>query len=235
MNTTNPSDWINVFLYGIYPYIALTVCVFGCWARFDLSQYTWKTGSSQMLQPKGMRMASNLFHVGILIILLGHFFGMFTPHAVYSVFITAPQKQVLAMAAGGIAGLICLVGLVMLIIRRFTDPRVSHTSSFGDKLLLLVLLAQLILGLCTIVVSTSHLDGVMMMNLASWAQNLAILRPVYAASLVEQVGLVYKLHMFLGTTLILLVPFTRLVHIISAPIWYLSRRYQVVRRKTAQA
>ncbi len=234
MNTLTPEGWLNVFLFGIYPYIALTVCILGCWARFDLSQYTWKTGSSQMLQPKNMRVASNLFHIGILVVLLGHFFGMFTPHAVYSVFITAPHKQILAMLVGGIAGVVCLFGLVMLIIRRFSDPRVSHTSSFGDKMLLLILLAQLLLGLGTIFVSLDHMDGVMMMNLASWAQNLAILRPVYAASLVEQAGIVYKLHMFLGTTLILLVPFTRLIHIISAPIWYLGRRYQIVRQKTAQ-
>lgn len=234
MNTLTPEGWLNVFLFGIYPYIALTVCILGCWARFDLSQYTWKTGSSQMLQPKNMRVASNLFHIGILVVLLGHLFGMFTPHVVYSVFITAPHKQILAMLVGGIAGVVCLFGLVMLIIRRFSDPRVSHTSSFGDKMLLLILLAQLLLGLGTIFVSLDHMDGVMMMNLASWAQNLAILRPVYAASLVEQAGIVYKLHMFLGTTLILLVPFTRLIHIISAPVWYLGRRYQIVRQKTAQ-
>lgn len=234
MNTLTPEGWLNVFLFGIYPYIALTVCILGCWARFDLSQYTWKTGSSQMLQPKNMRVASNLFHIGILVVLLGHFFGMFTPHAVYSVFLTAPHKQILAMLVGGIAGVVCLFGLVMLIIRRFSDPRVSHTSSFGDKMLLLILLAQLLLGLGTIFVSLDHMDGVMMINLASWAQNLAILRPVYAASLVEQAGIVYKLHMFLGTTLILLVPFTRLIHIISAPVWYLGRRYQIVRQKTAQ-
>ena len=234
MNTLTPEGWLNVFLFGIYPYIALTVCILGCWARFDLSPYTWKTGSSQMLQPKNMRVASNLFHIGILVVLLGHLFGMFTPHAVYSVFITAPHKQILAMLVGGIAGVVCLFGLVMLIIRRFSDPRVSHTSSFGDKMLLLILLAQLLLGLGTIFVSLDHMDGVMMMNLASWAQNLAILRPVYAASLVEQAGIVYKLHMFLGTTLILLVPFTRLIHIISAPVWYLGRRYQIVRQKTAQ-
>lgn len=187
-----------------------------------------------MLQPRNMRVASNLFHIGILIVLLGHLFGMFTPHAVYEHFITAPQKQIMAMVVGGVAGVVCLFGLIMLIIRRFSDPRISHTSTFGDKALLIILLVQLLLGLGTIFVSMDHMDGVMMMNLASWAQNLAILRPVYAASLVEQAGIVYKLHMFLGTTLILLVPFTRLIHIISAPIWYLGRRYQIVRQKSAQ-
>lgn len=79
MNTTNPEDWLHVFLFGIYPYIALTVCIFGCWARFDLSQYTWRAGSSQMLSDKGMRLASNLFHIGIIVVLLGHFLACLPP------------------------------------------------------------------------------------------------------------------------------------------------------------
>lgn len=187
-----------------------------------------------MLSDKGMQLASNLFHVGIITVLLGHFFGMFTPHFVYEHFISAAHKQLVAVIVGGIAGVVCLVGLLMLIARRFTNPRVSHTSSFSDKMLLVILLVQLLMGLGTIWYYPQHKDGALMLSLASWAQNLAILRPVYAASLVEDAGLIYKMHMFLGTTLILLVPFTRLIHIISAPIWYLGRRYQIVRQKTAQ-
>lgn len=234
ITTTTPENWLHVFLFGIYPYIALTVFVIGTWARFDLSQYTWRAGSSQMLNDKGMRVASNLFHIGIIVVLLGHFFGLLTPHFVYERIITAPQKQLLAVIVGGIAGVMCLVGLLMLIWRRFTDPRVSHTSTFSDKMLLVIILVQLLMGLATIWYYPEHKDGALMLSLAGWAQNLAILRPVYAASLVEDAGLIYKLHMFLGTTLILLVPFTRLIHIISAPIWYLGRNYQIVRQKKAQ-
>lgn len=227
----NAQNWIHIFLFGIYPYIALTVCVLGCWARFDLSQYTWRAGSSQMLADRHMRIASNLFHVGILTVLLGHFFGMFTPHFIYEHFISAPQKQLVAVIVGGLAGVMCLIGLLMLIWRRFTNPRVSHTSSFNDKLLLIILLAQLLMGLGTILHYPEHKDGELMLSLASWAQNLAILHPLTAAAQVEDAGLIYKLHMVLGTTLILLVPFTRLIHIISAPVWYLGRRYQIVRQR----
>ncbi|ELA09016.1 nitrate reductase gamma subunit NarI [Moraxella macacae 0408225] len=234
MNTMIAENWWHVFLFGIYPYIALTVCVLGCVARFDLSQYTWRAGSSQMLSDNYMRTASNLFHIGIIVVLLGHFFGMFTPHFVYERFISAPQKQLVAVIVGGIAGILCLIGLIMLIWRRFTNPRISHTSTFADKMLLVVILVQLLMGLGTIWSYPHHKDGQLMLSLAGWAQSLAILRPVYAASLVENAGLIYKMHMFLGTTLILLVPFTRLIHIISAPIWYLGRRYQIVRQKTSQ-
>ncbi|MAB99880.1 MAG: respiratory nitrate reductase subunit gamma [Pseudomonadaceae bacterium] len=221
----------NLLLFGVYPYVALAICLIGSWARFDLSQYTWKTGSSQMLSNKGMRMASNMFHVGVLFVLLGHFVGLLTPPALYHHVISTENKQLLAMVSGGIFGVICLVGLLMLIHRRLTDPRVRASSSFSDVMILLVLLAQLLLGLGTIFASTAHLDGSVMILLGNWAQALVTLQPMVAAENIAGVGLVYKLHVFLGMTLFVLFPFTRLVHMVSAPIWYLGRRYQIVRQK----
>lgn len=222
---------LNFMLFGVYPYVALAICLIGSWARFDLSQYTWKTGSSQMLSNKGMRVASNMFHVGILFILAGHFVGLLTPHAVYHHVISTENKQLLAMVSGGFFGVICLIGLLMLIVRRMTDPRVRASSSASDILILWVLLAQLCLGLLTIVASTQHLDGSVMVMLGNWAQHLVILQPTVAAESIAPVGLVYKLHVFLGLTLFVLFPFTRLVHMVSAPVWYLGRRYQIVRQK----
>mgnify|MGYP003418777286 FL=1 len=222
---------LNFMLFGVYPYVALAICLVGSWARFDLSQYTWKTGSSQMLSNKGMRVASNMFHVGILFILAGHFVGLLTPHEVYHHVISTENKQLVAMVSGGVFGVICLVGLLMLIVRRMTDPRVRASSSASDILILWVLLAQLCLGLLTIVASTQHLDGSVMVMLGNWAQHLVILQPTVAAEAIAPVGLVYKLHVFLGLTLFVLFPFTRLVHMVSAPVWYLGRRYQIVRQK----
>jgi nitrate reductase gamma subunit len=224
------SKW-NLLAFGVYPYMALAVCLIGSWARFDLSQYTWKAGSSQMLSNKGMRLASNLFHIGVLFVLAGHFVGLLTPAAIYHTVISTENKQLLAMVSGGIFGGLCLIGLLMLIHRRLTDPRVRATSSVSDILILLVLLAQLVLGLLTIVASTQHLDGSVMVLLAEWAQNTVLLRPEEAAAAIAPVSLVYKLHVFLGLTLFVLFPFTRLVHVVSAPIWYLGRRYQIVRQK----
>ena len=225
-------NWLQVFVFGIYPYIALAVCIIGTWARFDLSQYSWKTGSSQMLNDKGMRLASNMFHIGIIGILCGHLVGMMTPHTIYHHFISSEQKQLLAMVAGGIMGVICWIGLIILLVRRFTDPRISHTSSFADKLVLLILFIQLNLGLGTIFASTAHMDGSIMVALSNWAQNITIFRPVQALSNMQGIGLIYQLHIALGITIILIFPFTRLVHIISAPIWYLGRNYQIVRQRT---
>ena len=222
---------LNLLLFGVYPYIALAICLIGSWARFDLAQYTWKTGSSQMLDPKGMRVASNLFHVGILFVLAGHFVGLLTPAAVYHHVISTENKQLLAMVSGGFFGILCLIGLLMLIQRRFSNPRVRASSSTSDHLILIVLLVQLLLGLLTIVASTGHMDGSVMVMLGNWAQAVVTLQPVVAAEAIAPVSLVYKLHVLLGVTLFVLFPFTRLVHIVSAPVWYLGRRYQIVRVK----
>ena len=241
MNIADPSvqslanlSWLQIFLFGVYPYIALTIAIIGTWVRFDLSQYSWKSGSTQMLRTKNMRLASNLFHVGIIVVLLGHLFGMLTPHFLYDRFISAGHKQILAVVVGGIAGVFCWFGLVMLMWRRFTDDRISNTSSFSDKLVLVLLFIQLNLGLISIFTSVKHLDGYTMMNLAGWAQDITILRPWQAAARIEQTDLIYQLHMALGITLIAIFPFTRLIHIISAPIWYFGRRYQMVREKRSQ-
>ncbi len=221
----------NLLMFGVYPYVALAICLIGSWARFDLSQYTWRAGSSQMLDNKGMRLASNLFHVGIIFILAGHFVGLLTPHAIYGSVISTENKQLLAMVSGGFFGILCLIGLVMLIKRRLNNPRIRASSSTSDIMILFVLLAQLVLGLMTIFASTQHMDGSVMVMLGNWAQSIVTLQPVQAATSIAPVGLVYKLHVFLGMTLFVLFPFTRLVHIVSAPIWYLGRRYQIVRQK----
>ncbi|HUE92217.1 respiratory nitrate reductase subunit gamma [Pseudomonas sp.] len=227
---------INLLAFGVYPYIALAICIIGSWARFDLSQYSWKAGSSQIFarsaaEQRYMRIASNLFHVGVLFVLAGHFVGLLMPEALYHSVISTQNKQLLAMVSGGFFGGLCLIGLLMLLKRRLSDPRVRASSSTSDMLVLVVLLAQLLLGLATIFASASHMDGSVMVMLANWAQYTVTLQPVAAAASIAPVALVYKLHVFLGLTLFVLFPFTRLVHIVSAPVWYLGRRYQIVRQK----
>jgi nitrate reductase gamma subunit len=226
----------NTILFGLYPYVAAMVCLVGCWARYDREQYSWKAGSSQIFRTKGMRIASISFHVGILFVLAGHFVGLLMPESLYHHVISTPNKQLLAMVSGGLFGAICFVGMTMLIVRRFTDERVKASSSFSDNSVLVLLYIQLILGLSTIFASSHHMDGSVMVMLADWAQSIVLFRPMEAAVSIAPVGLVYKLHVFLGITLFLIFPFTRLVHIISgvaAPVKYLLRNYQIVRQKRA--
>ncbi len=224
----------NFLFFGAYPYIAIAVLIIGSWARYDNDQYTWKAGSTQVLHDKGMRIASNLFHIGVLFIIFGHFIGLLLPEAIYHYVISTPAKQLLAMVSGGFFGILAFIGLTMLIKRRFTDDRVRANGSRADQLVLLMLYAQLILGLLSIFVSAGHMDGSVMVLLATWAQSIVTFQPAAAAEAVAGVNIIYKLHIFLGMTLFVVFPFTRLVHIISgfaAPVKYLVRNYQIVRSK----
>ena len=225
-------DYFNTFLFGIYPYVALGVFFLGSLIRFDREQYTWRSGSSQLLRARQLRWGSNLFHIGVLFLLFGHTVGMLTPHWAYQHLMTASAKQILAMVSGGIAGALALVGLTILLHRRLADARIRVTSSKMDILLLFLLWAQLALGMATIPLSGQHLDGSMMLLLAEWAQRIVTFRGG-AADLVAEAPWVFKLHMFLGLTLFLIFPFSRLVHIWSglASLAYLGRAYQIVRSR----
>ena len=139
---------INHALFGWYPYLCLIVFLVGSLVRFDREQYTWRTGSSQLLRRRQLMWGSNLFHVGILVIFFGHFGGLLTPIWVFDMLgVPHGLKQMTAIVAGGIAGVACFIGLTLLVHRRLFDPRIRKTSSFGDIAILLMLYAQLILGL----------------------------------------------------------------------------------------
>lgn len=231
-------DYLNQFFFGYYPYVCLAVFFIGSILRFEHGQYSWRSGSSQILRRKQLVAGSVLFHVGILIIFAGHFVGLLTPIAVFDALgVSHGAKQMLAIVAGGIAGLICLAGIALLTHRRLFDPRIRATSSFGDTAILLILFAQLLIGLGTIPVSMGHLDGHEMTKFMEWAQRIWTFR-AGAADLVADAHPIFKAHLTLGLTIFLVFPFTRLVHIFSAPVWYLGRRgYQLVRtkRKVASA
>ena len=223
-------DTINHIVFGWYPYGCLTVFLLGSLLRFDREQYTWKTGSSQLLRRRQLMWGSNLFHIGILVLFIGHFVGLLTPIWVFDlVGISHGSKQVMAIVVGGIAGILCLIGIALLTQRRLFDDRIRSNSSFGDIAILLLLFAQLLLGLVTIPVSMGHLDGHEMVKFMDWVQGILLLR-ADAWMLVADAHPLFKAHLFLGLTIFLVFPFTRLVHVWSAPVWYLGRRgYQVVR------
>jgi nitrate reductase gamma subunit len=217
-------------LFGVYPYIALSVFLIGSLIRFDTDQYGWRSKSSQLLRRKQLVVGSVLFHVGILGILGGHAVGLLTPVAIFEFLgISHTFKQMMAIVVGGICGTACFIGLAMLLHRRLFDSRIRKTSSVSDIAVLLILFLQLSLGMATIPLSLGHLDGHMMVQFMNYVQGVVGLRPQPA--LIAGVPLVFKLHMFLGFTIFLIFPFTRLVHVWSAPVGYLFRNYQVVRTK----
>ena len=224
-------DAIFHILFVWYPYVALTAFLLGSLIRFDREQYSWRASSSQILRKRQLAWGSNLFHIGVLFLFFGHAAGLLTPKFIYTLFITVEQKQLIAVIAGGIAGLICFIGLTLLLHRRLYDPRIRVTSTYMDLAVLMILWVQLSLGLLTLPFSLAHSDGSTMLVLAHWAQGILTLQPVDAKTL-QGLSFPYLAHLVLGMTIFLIFPFSRLVHVWSAPVWYLGRRgYQVVRSR----
>jgi len=229
------SSYLNTLFFGIYPYVALAVLILGTIVRYDPEPYTWRSGSSQLLRRKQLVWGSVLFHVGVLVIFFGHLIGLLTPIAFFdAIGISHGAKQLLAIIAGGSAGVIAIIGATMLVHRLIFDAGVRAASNTSDTLTIVLLWIQLALGLATIPISMQHLDGAEMVRFMNWAQGIFTFR-ADAASHVEHASPVFKAHLFLGLTILLLFPFTRLVHMLSAPVRYLWRPgYQVVRTRSAR-
>lgn len=227
------TEYLEQFLFGIYPYLCLAVFLLGSLIRFDRDQYTWKSDSSQMLRTGQLRWGSNLFHIGILMLFFGHLVGLLTPKDLYhAVGLSTAAKQMLAIIAGGVFGTMCLVGLVLLVHRRLAEPRIRATSTRMDIFILLWILVTLLLGLASIFWSLGHRDGGVMVLLGEWAQRIVTFRGD-AAEFLRGVDWIYKVHLFFGLTMFLLFPFSRLVHVWSgfAAVGYLTRAYQIVRTR----
>jgi nitrate reductase gamma subunit len=226
-------NYLHQFLFGIYPYIALAIFFLGSLIRFDREQYTWKSESTQTLHTGVLRLASPLFHVGVLGLFFGHAAGLLTPVWVWDTLgVSHGAKQLVAMVAGGVMGALTLVGLLLLLARRLSNERLRHATTLKDKVVLLWILATLLLGLSSIFASASHLDGHMMVQLMSWAQQVLTFRGD-AAGFIADAPLVFKLHLFMGMSLFAIFPFTRLVHVWSGfgALGYLGRAWQLVRAR----
>lgn len=224
---------LHQIIFGVYPYLALATFALGSWIRFDHEQYTWKSDSSQLLSKRNMRLASNFFHIGIIGIFFGHLVGLLTPHQVFlSLGVSDMAHQGIAIFAGGIFGLMTLFGGLILWLRRLTNARVRAASRWIDINILGWLLLTALMGFSTIFWSLGHAehgDATVMIRLAEWVQSIVTLQP--NPDLIREVDTVFKIHIFLGLSVFLFFPFTRLVHIWSAPVGYLFRAYQIVRAK----
>jgi nitrate reductase gamma subunit len=224
--------WLDTLLFGIYPYICLAVFFIGSWVRFDRDQYTWKSDSSQLLRTGSCAGAATCSTAACCSCSSATPWACSRRTSCMKPFISAGNKQVMAMVSGGIAGLLGFVGVSVLLHRRLSDPRIRATSKTSDIVLLLLLWLQLALGLATIPLSAQHLDGSMMMNLAEWAQRIVTFR-TGGVELLADAGWIFKAHMALGMSIFLIFPFTRLVHVWSGfgTLAYVLRPYQLVRAR----
>ncbi|GLQ95632.1 respiratory nitrate reductase subunit gamma [Dyella mobilis] len=228
----NATTGLQLFLFGIYPYICLSVLLLGSLVRFDREPYTWKSDSSQLLRAGALRIGSNLFHYGILVVVMGHFLGFLMPHWAIDWALNPSQHQLLAMVGGGVAGVVAIIGLSMLIYRRIADPRIRRNSRKWDFTIVFMLWLQLLLGLITVPLSAQHVDGAEFEILTTYVKGIVTFQSG-VAGLLLQVPWVYRVHILLGFTIFLVSPFTRMVHIWSGvgTLAYLFRPYQLVRTR----
>ncbi|MBN9406367.1 MAG: respiratory nitrate reductase subunit gamma [Burkholderiales bacterium] len=223
---------LNAFLFGLYPYICLVVLLVGSLVRFDREPYSWKSDSSQILRNGQLKLGSNLFHYGVLMVILGHFVGFLMPEPLVMWMMSPAQHQLLAMVVGGISGLVALIGATLLVHRRLSDERIRGNSRRWDIAVIAMLWLQLALGVATVALSARHMDGVLFERLVAYVKGVVLLRGDNAL-LMQGVPWVYQLHILLGFTIFLVSPFTRMVHIWSGvgTLAYLVRPHQIVRRR----
>ncbi|AXX29436.1 respiratory nitrate reductase subunit gamma [Actinosynnema pretiosum subsp. pretiosum] len=223
---------MNTLLWVVFPYAALTVFVVGHVWRWRSDQFGWTTRTTQLLERRWLRWGSPLFHLGAFAAIGGHAMGLLVPKAVTEfVGITEHLYHLMAVGAGSVAAVMLVVGLGLLIARRVLEPRINRTTTKSDKALFTVLGFVVAMGVTATVVEQLFKGGYDYRETISvWFRGLFALNP--DPLLMVDVPLVFQLHALSAFLLFAIWPFTRLVHVWSAPIAYLWRPYVVYRRRS---
>ncbi len=226
--------WINYFLFGIYPYIVLAVFIGASLLRFAYAPLTWKSSSSEIFEKQQLKVASNLFHIGIIALFFGHLGGLLTPHYIFGLLgLTDKTHQIVEIYAGTLSGIVCIIGAFLLIIRRFFSEYIFSTSTIMDLIVLLWIFLTVAAGLMSIPYSyLLDKNGDWLVNFANYAQHIVLFKPG-AVNYLNGIPFIYKLHIFMGLTLFLMLPFSRLVHIFSGSLIFFAypfRSRQILRK-----
>jgi nitrate reductase gamma subunit len=225
-----PVSSADTILWVAVPYICLAVFVVGHVWRYRYDKFGWTTRSSQMYESRLLRLGSPLFHFGILFVLMGHVMGLGVPKSwTEAVGASEGTYHVLAVGVGSIAGFCTLVGMGILIYRRRTVGPVFTATTKMDKLMYLVLATVIVLGLLNTAVANifEHYDY--REGVSVWFRGIFALNPRPELMAAAPIG--FKLHGLAAFLLFALWPFTRLVHVFSAPLGYLTRPYIVYRSR----
>ncbi|EPH45270.1 respiratory nitrate reductase subunit gamma [Streptomyces aurantiacus] len=224
---------MDTFLWGVLPYVALVLLIAGTLWRYRYDKFGWTTRSSQIYESRLLNLASPAFHYGILFVLVGHLMGLFVPESwTNAVGLKERAYHLLSLYGGTAAGVLAVAGIALLLYRRRTNTPVFRATTRNDKLMYAVLLAAVVMGMWAKLTNSSPSSGYdYRETIAPWARSVFTLRPDIAA--MEGVPLTYRIHAVVGLALIALVPFTRLVHMFSAPVQYLFRPYVVYRSRGA--
>jgi nitrate reductase gamma subunit len=221
---------MNAFLFVVVPYVCLTTFVVGHVWRYRYDKFGWTTRSSQLYERRLLRIGSPLFHFGMLGVIIGHVIGLGIPKSwTEASGISEGVYHFLAFSIGGVAGVATVAGLVILIYRRRTVGPVFSATTRMDKVMYVFLAAVILLGLFNTVAANiySHYDY--REGVSIWFRGLFWfnLQP----ELMAEAPLGFQLHALVAMALFALWPFTRLVHVFSAPVGYLTRPYIVYRSR----
>ncbi|AYG80591.1 Nitrate reductase-like protein NarX [Streptomyces hundungensis] len=223
---------MELLLWGVLPYVSIALLIAGvCWrARFD--RFGWTTHSSQVHESKLLRIGSPLFHFGMAFVVLGHVVGLLIPRSwTDAVGVGDHTYHLVAVSTGAVAGLAAAAGVGLLVWRRFTVPAVRRATLRGDRLMYAFLLGAMTLGLAATILNSTGATGDYNYRegISIWFRSLFTFRPDH--HLMGAAPLAFQLHILFGFILFALIPYSRLVHMFSAPVRYLFRPYVVYRRR----
>ena len=221
---------MTLFLFAVFPYLAIGVFVVGIIWRYRYDKFGWTTRSSQLYESKLLRIGSPLFHYGILLAVLGHAMGLVIPKAWTDALVPEEVYHATAVGGGMTAGIMIVVGFVILVFRRRTVKTVFNATTRNDKFMYLVLGITILFGMWN-TISTAftpeayhYREGV-----SPWFRSIFTFQP--NIELIADAPFQFQAHAVSAFLLLLIWPFTRLVHVFSAPFQYLGRPYIVYRSK----
>ncbi|MFC8089165.1 respiratory nitrate reductase subunit gamma [Streptomyces sp. NPDC057301] len=224
---------MTTLLWGVLPYVVLALLVAGLIWRHRYDRFGWTTRSSQVYESRLLNIASPAFHYGILFVLVGHLVGLFVPESwTDTLGVSERTYHLFSLYGGTAAGVLTVAGIALLIYRRRTKAPVFRATTANDKLMYVVLAAAIVMGM---VAKLSHSSGDgynYRQSIAPWARSLFTLQP--DLDRMAGVPVLYEVHAVIGMVLIALVPYTRLVHMFSAPMQYLFRPYLVYRSRAPE-
>ena len=224
---------LDIFLWVILPYVCLAIFIVGHWWRYRYDKFGWTTRSSQLYESRLLRWGSPLFHFGILFVIGGHIMGLVIPKSwTEAIGISQEVYHWLAVVVGAIAGFCTVVGLAILIYRRRTVGPVFSATTVNDKVMYFFLTATILLGMSNTVVANlvEHYDY--REDLAVWFRGIFWFQPDPALMVIAPPS--FQAHAIVAFLLFAIWPFTRLVHVFSAPVGYLWRPYVVYRSRPGE-
>ncbi|WP_058234837.1 respiratory nitrate reductase subunit gamma [Devriesea agamarum] len=222
---------LDIILWIVLPYLSIVILIAGLIWRYRTDQFGWTSRSSQIYERRILRWSSPLFHIGMLFVFIGHLMGLAIPESWTSAIgISEYAYHLIATIPGTIAALMVIVGLAGLIWRRIVNKSVRLATSPMDKVMYVLLSIPILLGGAATVIHQIFGGGYdYRQTISPWFRSIALLHP--DPQLMLSVPLVYQLHIIAGMLLLCLWPFTRLVHVVSAPVGYVSRPHVVYRSR----